>query len=101
MRIYINKIENSITFKIKTGYYLEPFTPEIMKLLRGSKNKTTKNENGESVRHLEITEVVLIHCSIVNNNYQQVSRVLYIFVPNKRFSKLMIFQLRILYFWKL
>ena len=68
--IHIDKIEKRIMFKIKTGYYLERFTTEIMKLLGSSKNRITKNENGENVPHLEITEVVLIHCNIVSNNYQ-------------------------------
>ena len=86
--IYVNKIENRITFKIKTRYYLELLTPEIMKLLGSTKSKITKNENGENVTHLEITEVVLILCNIANNNFQD-SRVLYKFVPNKSFGKLL------------
>ena len=45
--IYINKIENRITFKIKTGYHLELLTPETMKLFGSTKRKITKNENGE------------------------------------------------------
>ena len=57
-----------------------------MKLLGSTENKITKNKNGEKVLHLEITEVVLVHCSIVNNYYQQNSRVLYTFVPNKPFG---------------
>ena len=60
-----------------------------MKLLGSTKSKITKDENGENVPHLEITEVVLIHCNIVNNNYQQDSRVLYTFVPNKSFGQLL------------
>ena len=62
-------MQNRITFKIKTGYYLELLTPEIMKLLGSTKSKITKNENGENVLNLEITEVVLIYCNIVNNKY--------------------------------
>ena len=58
VRTYINKIENIITFKIKTGYYLRLLTPETMKLHRRTKNKITKDENGKSVLYLEITEVV-------------------------------------------
>ena len=69
-----------MTFKIKTGYYLEFLTPKTMKLLGSTKNKINKNENGKNVLHLEITEVVLVHCNIVNNGYQQDSRVLYTFV---------------------
>ena len=60
-----------------------------MKLLRSTKNKITKDKDGENVLHLEITEVVLVHCNIVNNNYQQDSRVLYTFVPNKPFGSLL------------
>ena len=67
---YISKIENRITFKIKTGYYVEPLTPEIMKLLGGTKSKITKHENGEYVLRIEITEVVLVHCNVVNDSYQ-------------------------------
>ena len=59
-----------------------------MKLLRSTKIKINKDKNGESNPHLEITEVVLIHCNIVNNDYQQDSRVLPTFVPNKSFSQL-------------
>ena len=57
-------------------YYLELLTPETMKLLASTKIKITKDENGENVLYWEITEVVLIQCDIVNNNYQQDSRVL-------------------------
>ena len=87
--IHVNKIENRITFKIKTGYYLELLVSEIMKLLESTKTKITKDKNGENVSHLELTEVVLIHCNIVNNDYQQDSRVLYTFVPNKSFGQLL------------
>ena len=89
VQIYVNKIENRVTFKIKNGYSLELLTPETMKLLGSTKNKITKDKNGENVPHLEITEVVLVHCNIVNNDYQQDSRVLYTFVPNKPFGSLL------------
>ena len=79
----MNKIENRTTFKIIDGYSFELLTPETMKLLRSSKNKITRGKNGENVPHLEITEVVLVHCNIVNNDYQQDSRVLYTFVSNR------------------
>ena len=52
-----------------------------MELLGSTKNKITIDENGENVPHLEINEVILVHCNVVNNNYQQDPRVLYIFVP--------------------
>ena len=60
-----------------------------MKLLGSTKSKITKDKNGENVLHLEITEVVLVHCNIVNNDYQQEPGVLYTFVPNKLFSSLL------------
>ena len=88
VQIYVNKNENRITFKIKNGYSLELLTKETMKLLGSTENKITKDKNGENVPHLEITEVVLVHCIIVNNDYQQDSRVLYTFVPNKPFGSL-------------
>ena len=89
--IYVNKVENRITFKIKTGYYLDLLTPETMKLLWNSENKITKDRNGENVPYLEITEVALVYCNIVNNDYHQHSRVLYTFVPNKPFVSLLEF----------
>ena len=60
-----------------------------MKVLGSIKNKITKDENGKNEAHLEITEVVLVHCNIVNNNYQNDSRILYTFVPNKSFGQLL------------
>ena len=87
--IYINKTENRIKFKTETGYYLELLTSETMKLLGSTKSKITNDENDENVPQLEITEVVLIHCNILSNNYQQDSRILYTFVPNKSFGQLL------------
>ena len=75
-------------FKIENEYSLELLTKETMKLLGSTENKITKDKNGENVPHLEITEVVLVHCNIVNNDYQQDSRLLYTFVPNKPFGSL-------------
>ena len=60
-----------------------------MNLLGSAENKITKDKNGENVPHLEIIEVVLVHCNIVNNDYQQDSRVLYTIVPNKLFGSLL------------
>ena len=57
-----------------------------MKLLGSTKNKITKDKNAENVPHLEMTEVVLVHCNIVNNDYQQDSRVFYSFIPDKPFG---------------
>ena len=65
VRIYVNKIENRITFKTKNGRSIELLTPETIKLL-GSTKKITRDKNGKNVRYLEITEVVLVHCNIIN-----------------------------------
>ena len=89
IRMYINRIENRITFEIKNGYYLELLTPETMKLLGNTESKITKDKNGENVPHLEIVELVLVHCSLVNNDYQQDSKILFTFVPNKSFGSLL------------
>ena len=89
IRIYVNKIENRITFKIKSGYYLELLTPETIKLLGSTVSKINKDKNGENVRNLEVVEVVLVHCNLVNNDYQQESRILYTFVPSKTFGSLL------------
>ena len=89
VQIYVNKIENRVKFKIKNGYSLELLTSETMKLLGSTKNKISKGKNGENLPRLEIIEVVLVHCNISNNDYQQVSRVLYTFVPNKPFVSLL------------
>ena len=86
VQIYVNKIENRITFEIENGYSLELLTSETMKLLRTTENKITKDKNGENALHLEITEIVLVHCNIVNNDYQQDSGVLHMFVLNKPFG---------------
>ena len=69
MKIYVDKIENRITFKIRTGYHFELLTPETIKLLGSTEKKITKNKNSENIPHLEITGVVLVHCNIVNNDY--------------------------------
>ena len=88
VQIYVNKIENRLTFKIKYGYSLDLFMSETMILLGRTENKITKDKNSENVSHLEIIEVELVHFNIVNNDYQQDSRVLYTFVPNKPFGSL-------------
>ena len=63
--------------------------PETMKLLGSTENKITKDKNGKNVLHLEIAEVALVYCDIVNNDYQQNSRVLYTFLSNKPFGSLL------------
>ena len=89
IEIFVSKSENRITFKIKNGYYLELLTPETMKLLGSTESKITGEKNGENVLHLEVVKLVLIHCNIVDNSYQQNSRILYTFVPNKPFGSLL------------
>ena len=59
-----------------------------MQLLGSSKKVTAKNKDGEIVARLETVEVVLVHCNLVNNNYQQASKVFFTFVPNKQFGQL-------------
>ena len=85
IRIYVNIIENTITFRLKTGDYLDLLTPETMILLGSTKSKITKDKNCEKLTRL----VSIIHCKIVNNDYQQESIVLYAFVPNKSFDQLL------------
>ena len=70
IKIYVNKIGNRVTFKIKNGYYLELLTPETMKLLGSTESKITKDKNGEQAPHLGVVELILVHCNIINNNYQ-------------------------------
>ena len=85
--IYANTINNTIVLKIKTGYKLELLSKETMKLL-GSTKDIDSDKNCENVPRLENVEVVLVHCNLVNNSYQQASRVLFTFVPNKQYGQL-------------
>ena len=75
VRIYVNKIENRITFKIKNGFYLDLLTPETKKLLGSTESKITKYKNGKNLPHLEITEVILVQCNLVNSDYQKDSKI--------------------------
>ena len=84
----MNKIKNWIVFKIKTGYKVELLSEETMQLLGSSKKTIDKNKNGKLVPRLETVEVVLLHCKLVNNNYQQASKVLFTFVSNNQFGQL-------------
>ena len=88
MQIYTNRIENRIIFKIETGYKLELLSPDTMTLLESTKKYVDQDKDREDVPKLESIEVVLEHCNLVNNNYQQVSEVLLTFVPNKQFEQL-------------
>ena len=87
VQIYPNKIKNRIVFKIKTGYKLELLSPETMKLSGSTKKDVHQDKDGEYVVKLESAEVVLVHCNLVNNNYQQALKVLFTFVPNKQFGQ--------------
>ena len=83
-----NTINNRIVFKIKCGYKLELLSKETMKLLGSTKDIIDVNKNSENVPRLENVEVVLAHCNLVNNSYQQASRVLFTFVPTKQYGQL-------------
>ena len=87
IQICANKIKNRILFKIKNGYELELLTSEITKLLESTKKVVDKDKNGENVPELEIVEVVLVHCNLIKNDYQHTSKVLFTFVPNKKFGQ--------------
>ena len=84
----MNKIKNRIVFRIKAGYKLELLTKETIQFLGSSKKDIDQNKNGEFVPRLETVEVVLVHCNLVNDSYQQASKVLITFVPNKQFGQL-------------
>ena len=88
IQIYPNEIKNRIVFKIKTGYKQELLSPETMKLLGSAKKDVDKDKDGEDVPKLESVEVVLKHSNLVNNIYQQASKVLFTFVPNKQSGQL-------------
>ena len=84
----MNKIKNGIVFQIKTDYKLELLSPETMELLGSTKNYVNQDKDEEDVIKLEFVEVILVHCNLVNNNYWQVSKVLFTFVQNKQFGQL-------------
>ena len=86
--IYANKISDRIVFRIKTGYKLELLSKETMKLLGSTRDTTDADKNSGNVPRLENVEVVLVHCNLVNNSYQQASRVLFTFVPNNQYGHL-------------
>ena len=70
-------------------FYLELLKTETTESHGNTDNKITRDKNGENIPHLQVTEVLLVHCSIFNNDYQQDSRILYTFVPNKPFGNLL------------
>ena len=89
-----------IVFKIKSGYKLEFLSEETMKLLRSTKDITDADKNGENVPRLENVEVVLVHCNLVHNSYQQALRVLFTFVPNEQYGQLISILPKSLFFLK-
>ena len=88
VQIYTNKAKNRMVSKIKIGNKIELSSPEIMKLLRSTKKDVDQDKDGGDEPKLESIEVVLVHCNLVNNIYQQASKVLFTFVPNTQFGQL-------------
>ena len=88
MLTYVNEINNIIVFKIKSGYKLELLSKEMMRLLGSSSDTIDGDINSELVPKLESVDLVLVHCNLVNNSYQQASKVLFTFVPNKKYGQL-------------
>ena len=86
--IYVNEINNRIVFKIKSGYKLELLSKETMKLLGSTTNSIDKYKNSELVPKLESVHLVSAHYNLVNNSYQQASKVLFTSVPNKKYGQL-------------
>ena len=86
--IYVNEINNRIVFKIKSGYKLELLSKETMKLLGSSTDTIDGDKNSELVPKLESVDLIFVHCNVVNNSYQQASKVLFTFVPNKKYGQL-------------
>ena len=89
--IYANTINNRMVFKKKTGYKLELLSKETMKLLGSTKDTIDADKNSENVPRLENVELVLVHCNLVNNSYQQASRALFTFVSNKQYGQLIVY----------
>ena len=88
VQIYPNKIKNRIVFRVKTRYKLELLSLETMKLLGSTKKDVDQDKDGEHIPKLESAEVVSVNCNLVNNNYQQASKLLLTFLPNKQFRQL-------------
>ena len=88
--IYVNEINNRIVSKIKSGYKLELLSKETMRLLGSLTDTIDGDKNSELVPKFKSVDLVLVHCNLVNNSYQQVSKVLFTFVPNKKYGQLII-----------
>ena len=76
VQVYTNKIKNRVVFRIKTDYKLELLSRETTKLLGRTKKDVDQDKDGDDVPNLESAGVVLVHCNLVNSNYQQASKVL-------------------------
>ena len=86
--VYVNEINNRIVFKIKSGYKLELLSKETIRLLGSSTDTMDGDKNSELVAKIESVDLVLVRCNVVNNSYQQASKVLFTFVPNKKYGQL-------------
>ena len=86
--IYVNEINNRIFFKIKSGYKLELLLKETMRLLGSSTNTIDGDKNSKLVPKLESVDLVSVHSNLLNNSYQQASKLLFTFVPNKKYGQL-------------
>ena len=89
IHVYINRVNNRLVFKIKHAYKLELQRPETMKLFGSTEKVVNKTKNREKVPNLEVVEVVLVQCNLVDNQYQQKSELLYTFTPNKSYAYLL------------
>ena len=87
IHVYINRINNRLVFKIKDGYKLELQTPETIKLFGSTQKLIGKTKNEQKVPSLEVVEVVLVQCNLLDKQYQQKS--LYTFTPNKSYAYLL------------
>ena len=92
IEIYANKTKNRVTFKMADRVTLELMSPETQKFLVVSKRVLTGEVNGDKVPQLETVQTVLVHCNLVDNDYQHDSRILHIFVPDKTFGSLLSIQ---------
>ena len=89
IHVYINTFNNRLVCKTKDGYKLELQTPEAKKLFGNTRKLIDKTKNGENVPSLEVVEVILVQWYLVDNQYQQKSKVLYTFTPDKSYAYLL------------
>ena len=89
IHVYIDRINNILVFQIKDGYKLEIQWPETMKLFGSTKRLIGQTKNGEKVPSIEVVELVLVQCNLVDNSHQQKFKVIYTFMPNKSYAYLL------------